>query len=505
MAASSAERSSFPEASLRSASANVASGWHWHWATRRADAGPSGARHLASATRPVDALATGTGATSVLPPGTYGGMLVATILSGIMLGLVFLDISAILPFERAIYHVSATAAGWAVSTTIICHTLMIAAMPRWIRWTGPRGGILWGMAIMAISCVARALAPTFALLLISRGVTGIGTGLVGAASVQVIARYSPAAVKVRDQGLIGAGQQFGIVLTALLAPLGTTAWGLAPFWLGYALVILIGFVVIIWLFPPLARSHPVPVPQPGSQPGSQPDGPPGSPVPVPAQTPFTLAVFTERFTWLLTGANVIGYAIFVGITAWIASFFADRFGVTASETAFLAAGATGMAVVGRLISGRATAWLGMRRLVILAGLGGGVALMATPVAPNLALAVGALLVFTFCVNVSYGTVFGSVASRPAPGGLDWRITLVIVASNCVALTLPPLIGALVHLTGTYVAGFWTTSMVMFAIVLMISRSTQWPETATGPSAGWSGPNRTKIQEVEHGRVSGITR
>ncbi len=412
-----------------------------------------------------------------------------------MLGLVFLDISAILPFERATYQVSATSAGWAVSTTIICHTLMIAAMPRWIRWTGPRGGILWGMAIMAISCVARALAHTFALLLISRGMTGIGTGLVGAASVHVIARYSPATVKVRDQGLIGAGQQFGIVLTALLAPLGTTAWGLAPFWLGYALVMLIGFVVIIWLFPPMARSQPVPA--------LQPDSPPGGPVPT--RTPFTLAVFTERFTWLLTGANVIGYAIFVGITAWIASFFADRFGVTASETAFLAAGATGMAVVGRLISGRATTWLGMRRLVILAGLGGGVALMATPVAPNLALAVGALLVFTFCVNVSYGTVFGSVATRPAPGGLDWRITLVIVASNGVALTLPPLIGALVHLTGTYVAGFWTTSVVMFAIVLMISRSTQWPETATEPSAGWSGPNRTSIQEVEHGRVSGITR
>ncbi len=494
MAASSAERSSFPEETQDTESRSVAPDWHSPDGMPPAAPGHPGDVLAAGADLGRERSASGTIA-SVLPSGAYHGMLVATILSGIMLGLVFLDISAILPFERAIYQVSATSAGWAVSTTIICHTLMIAAMPRWIRWTGPRGGILWGMAIMAISCVARALAPTFALLLISRGMTGIGTGLVGAASVQVIARYSPAAVKVRDQGLIGAGQQFGIVLTALLAPLGTSAWGLAPFWLGYALIMLIGFVVIMWLFPPLARSQSVSAPQRDSSPG----GPVSVPVRVPTRTPFTLAVFTERFTWLLTGANVIGYAIFVGITAWIASFFADRFGVTARETAFLAAGATGMAVVGRLISGRATTWLGMRRLVIFAGLGGGVALLATPVAPNLALAVGALLVFTFCVNVSYGTVFGSVATRPAPGGLDWRITLVIVASNGVALTLPPLIGALVHLTGTYVAGFWTTSVVMFAIVLMISRSTLWPESATEPS------DRTRNQEVEYGRVSGIAR
>ncbi len=392
----------------------------------------------------------------------YTVMLTITIIAGLEMGLLILDISPILPLVRQRFGVGYVEAGWAISAAIICHTLAVALAGFIAGRTGPRPLLLTGLALCLISTIMRALAPTFPVFVASRAVTGLGTGCIVIGGITAITLLSPVKRHVRDQGYFGAAQQLGIMLTLLIAPVGVARFGIPIFWGMFAGELALVLAACVLFYP---RAHPQ----------AQ------SPEPARAQP---LAMARDRYGWLLSLTNMAGYGAFVGVTGWTSSFLITRYHTSPAQTALLASGAALFAFFGRLAASPLLRVMSQRWLM-----GGfttitAISLAATPFAPNQQIAALLLLVFSLSSSVPFGVVFGSIANHPAPAGISRRIMLVAINSNAVALLLPLLIGYTVSLTNEFSLGFWLIAALvgLVAIVLLRSRMLQTPSATAGTPA-----------------------
>lgn len=388
----------------------------------------------------------------------YAWMLTLTVVAGLELGLLLLDISPILPLVRQRYAVDYVAAGWAISVTLICHTLAVTFAGFIAGRTGPRPLLLTGLALGLISSVMRALAPTFLALLASRAVTGMGTGCIVVGGVTAITVLSPPRRRVRDQGYFGAAQQLGIMLTLLTAPVGVRQFGMAGYWEIFAGELAVVLLVFALTYP---RRHPQA--QHTTSSGA-----------------WLVAIARDGYGWLLSLTNMAGYGAFVGVTGWTASFLILRYHTSPAQTAVLSSGAALFAFIGRLAASPLLRvmnehWLmgGFTALTALS-------LGAIPFAPNEQIASLLLLVFALGSSVPFGVVFGSIASRPAPAGVSRRIMMVMLNSNIAALALPLVIGYTVSLTNDFSVGFCLTAALVGLVALVILRSSlgQAPSVVT---------------------------
>lgn len=378
----------------------------------------------------------------------YAWMLTLTVIAGLELGLLLLDISPILPLVRQRFSVGYVAAGWAISVTLICHTVAVTLAGFIAGHTGPRPILLSGLSLVLVSAVMRALAPDFVTLLASRAVTGLGTGCLVVGGVTAITLLSPPNRRVRDQGYFGAAQQLGIMATLLTAPVGVHRFGISGYWeifAGELAVVLLVFVL----------SYPRRYPQTQS---------------VESSRGWLLAMASDRYGWLLSLTNMAGYGAFVGVTGWTASFLILRYHTSPSETALLSSGAALFAFIGRLAASPLLRV--MDKHWIMSGFTAltAVSLAATPFAPNQQIAALLLLVFALGSSVPFGVVFGSIADRPAPAGVARRITMVMLNSNMAALTLPLVIGYTISFTNDYILGFCLTAALVAVVALVVLRS-----------------------------------
>jgi predicted MFS family arabinose efflux permease len=385
-------------------------------------------------------------ATPVLSTRAYAWMLVLTIVGGLEIGLLLLDISPILPLVRQQYHVSYVAAGWAISVTIVAHTLAIALLGFVAGSASPRILLIFGLVFLLVSSVMRATAPNFPALVASRAVTGLGTGCLVIGGITAITLLSPPHVRVRDQGYFGAAQQLGIMLTLLTAPIGVHAFGIRVYWGLIAGQLLLTLLVFTLRYPgSRLRTARAPRARP-------------------------LAVVRDGYGWLLGLANMFGYGVFVGVTAWTSYFLVDRFRTSPSQTALLTAVATLFAFVGRLTASPLLRVIRVRWLISGFIACSAASVAAVPLAPNQQMAALLLLVFAFTSSAPFGAIFGSIADRPAPSGIAARITLVTISSNLVALLLPVLIGYTVSLTHDFAVAFWLTAVLTGLAALIVMRS-----------------------------------
>lgn len=383
---------------------------------------------------------------SALSARAYAWMLVLTIIAALDMGLLLLDISPILPLIRQQYGVSYVAAGWAISVTIISHTVTTALAGFLASRVGPRALLVSGMTFLSISAVMRALASNFSVLIVSRAVTGVGTGCTIIGGLTAITLFSPPNRRVRDQGYFGGAQQLGIMLTSLTTPIGVHTFGIPLYW-GLLATELMLLLVMYVLYYPRFRS------QISSAPRTHP-----------------LTLVRDRYGWLLALANMAGYSVFVGVTAWMASFLVERYHTSPSQTALLTSVALLFAVVGRVAASPLLHVMNVRWLI-----GGfvaltGASLAATPFAPNQQIAALLLLLFALGSSVPFGAIFGTIADRRPPAGVAQRIMLITISSNVAALLLPLLIGYTVALTNNFSVGFWFIATLIGVVAYVVLRS-----------------------------------
>jgi nitrate/nitrite transporter NarK len=383
---------------------------------------------------------------SSFPDHGHRWVMVIAILGGLQIGLLLLDISPVLPVIRHEFGVDHVAAGWAISATIISHTCSLAVAGMVEDRLGPRPLFIAGFSFMLGSVVLRAVAPTFWLLVLSRVITGFGTACIGIGSISAITLYSSAVTRIRDQGIFGGMQQFGIMVVQLTAPVSVVALGRQTYWLVLAAGIAITLILCLVYFP---------------------RGKPGTMF---EATGHMREVVTDRYGWILSIANMAGYGAFVGVTAWSASFLIERYGVTGAQTGWLTAGALAFGVLGRMTCGTIVGWMGTQRLIRSFVSLTALAIFLMPLAPVAGIAALFLLVFAWSSSVPFGAIFGSVPLRPAPGGMGRRIMLITISGNVLGLTLPPLIGYSIHVTGSFTPGFWLAGIFIGAAALVLMRT-----------------------------------
>ncbi|HEU5437704.1 MAG TPA: MFS transporter [Ktedonobacterales bacterium] len=400
----------------------------------------------------------------------YGWMLALTIVAGVEVGLLLLDISPILPLVRQQYAVSYVAAGWAISATIVSHTLTVALAGFIAGRIGPRVIVLAGMMVLAASAVVRALASSFSVLVASRALTGIGTGCVIIGGITAITLLSPPVRRVRDQGYFGAAQQLGVMLTLLVVPVAIPVLGGRAYWGLLAAELTLVLALCLVRYPAWRQpAH--------RQPRSA------------ATRAWPGLLLRDGYGWLLSLANMAGYGVFVGVTAWTASFFVERFHTSPHQTALLTAAATLFACIGRLAASPllrvvSAHWLISGFVTLTAA-----SLLAVPFAPTREAAAALFLGFALGSSVPFGAVFGSVADRLQPAGLSVRIMLITFNSNLVALFLPVVIGFVVSLTGSFSASFWLTGALVGIVAFVL-----------GPSSVGRGQREVGLAAAEAGSV-----
>jgi len=152
-------------------------------------------------------------------------------------------IAPILPQYARSFDVSNAAAAAIVSVFAATRLVFAPVSGRVVERWGEPVGYVAGVLIVAASTIACAFAPSYAWLMVVRGLGGVGSTLFTVSAGSFLARRSPAELRGRVAGLYGGafllGNVCGPLVGGFLSPLGYRA----PFLIyGVALVIAAGVV-----------------------------------------------------------------------------------------------------------------------------------------------------------------------------------------------------------------------------------------------------------------------
>ena len=92
---------------------------------------------------------------------------------------------------------SSTGLLWIVDAYILVFGCLLIPAGALADRVGRKGVLLAGLGIFATGCVASAFAPTLAVLLVARGLTGLGAALVMPATLSLLLQVTPAGRQVR--------------------------------------------------------------------------------------------------------------------------------------------------------------------------------------------------------------------------------------------------------------------------------------------------------------------
>jgi MFS family permease len=209
---------------------------------------------------------------------------------------------------------------------------------------GPKITLLIALAFMALGAVLGAFANSFALLLGSRFVEGLGIGLMGVAAPATISMWFPPDRQGTPMGIWATWVPVGSVLIYNLAPVMAASLGWQSlWWLGAGFAILMMVISGLLILLPPAQGKAVSEPQPA---------------------PKLSEALANRNIWLLALAfGCMNFAT-LALGTYYPTFLKEVRGYSLGEAAFLSS--LGTLVV--LFSAPAAGWLsdriGSRRLVL---------------------------------------------------------------------------------------------------------------------------------------------
>ncbi|HET7677379.1 MAG TPA: MFS transporter [Candidatus Limnocylindrales bacterium] len=327
---------------------------------------------------------------------------------------------------------------------------------------GPRRIVTLGFAVAALSNLLLPLfSPSYPALLAWRFIGGMGGGFAFAAG----AAYTRGVFEGRGrhfaQGLYGASFLLGSGAPLVFMPLLAGADG---DWRRAYLVAGLG-VVLAWLAwwrlaPPCLLGS--------------------------TGTASLAPAFRAPNSWLLALCHMCGFGMAMVLGTWVTTYLADDFALSLGT-----AGALGSLVLVTGIAGRSLGGAILERgvpplrliRIALALAAGGMAVLA--VAPSLLVALAAVLTAGIGVGLPYAAVFnGAAASVPespatAQAVVGWGGTMTAVVA-------PPIVGALLDLTGDFAAGFAVLAAFVLVVLAATSLLRPFAFAPHGPGASTAG-------------------
>ena len=159
-------------------------------------------------------------------------------------------VAPVLPQFATSFGVGATAAGAVMSAFALMRVAWAPVAGPIMSRVGERRTYLMGLAVVALSSAATAFAPSYILLVILRGLGGIGSVMFTVSAMGLIARLAPPSIRAKVSGYYATSFMLGSIMGPVIGSL-TAAWGLrAPFVI-YALALVFAIAVAAWKLRPV--------------------------------------------------------------------------------------------------------------------------------------------------------------------------------------------------------------------------------------------------------------
>ncbi|WP_152978057.1 MFS transporter [Curtobacterium sp. S6] len=159
-------------------------------------------------------------------------------------------VAPVLPQFATSFGVGATAAGAVMSAFALMRVAWAPVAGPIMSRVGERRTYLIGLAVVALSSAATAFAPSYALLVVLRGLGGIGSVMFTVSAMGLIARLAPPTIRAKVSGYYATSFMLGSIMGPVIGSL-TAAWGMrAPFVI-YALALMFAIGVAAWKLRPV--------------------------------------------------------------------------------------------------------------------------------------------------------------------------------------------------------------------------------------------------------------
>lgn len=376
-------------------------------------------------------------------------LIVAAFVIAVGFGLV----APVLPQFAASFDVGAAAAGLVISVFALMRLAWAPVAGPLVTRLGERAVYLWGLGIVAASALATAFAPNYPMLLVLRGLGGVGSVMFTISAMGLIARLSPPAIRGRISGYYATAFLTGNIMGPVIGSATATLGLRAPFAI-YAGALAIAITVAAWKLRPTA---------PTTDTGS---------IPLPMHVNEAWQLPTYRALLVSSFAN--GWANFgarVAIIPLLGVAIAGGLGPSVAGIA-LAVLAGGAAVSQIFLSGLSDR-IG-RRPVMLVGLAAAALLTtATGFAPN------PWILWGVCALTGLATGFFAPAQQAALADVVGTkrsggsvMALLQAMSDFGQILAPVLLGVVVDLWGFGPAFIISAALMLLALLAWVPRSAE---------------------------------
>ncbi|MEU7873916.1 MFS transporter [Dactylosporangium sp. NPDC049140] len=354
-------------------------------------------------------------------------------------------VAVALPDVGRSLHTAPQPLGWVITVYFLAFAVVLLPGGRLVDRFGGRTAALAGLALFAAGALLGALAPGFAVLVVSRAVQGAGAGLASPAALSGAVSGFPPERRGTALGIWGAASGVANIAGPLLGGLLTTGLGWRAAW---------------WALLPLAAAAAVAVARlvPGGPPGSGPEPPAG--------------VLRRPAVLVAVAAAGLSFLVMIGVFFIIEQYLQDAAGYSpllaaaAPMVIAVCIGAVGP-FAGRLIdargerpvmiaafavAGAGLAWYGLTDtplhgpaalpLAVALGLGlgplfAGVSRAGLNAVPQRAHGrVAALISAGRLLGAGLGAALAGVAIRDGAGAAEVRTALVCGAALCLLAGVP---------------------------------------------------------------------
>lgn len=372
-------------------------------------------------------------------------ILVVVFLASIAAPLNQAKVPPLMPVMMDAFQLSLGQAGWLMSVFALTGFFLALPAGIFLEKLGPKILGTIALACLIVGSAVGALSSSAGLLMASRVIEGSGMGLIAVIAPSVIAVWFPAEKRGTPMGIWATWVPVGTLLVYATAPalVATFGWQ-AVWWLGagFALLIMVVYVLLIRMPPPVEKTQLESVEMPNFQ-----------------------KALSNKVIWLLGLEFGCFTLVFMSIGTFFPTFLSEVQGYSLTQAAYIASISSAVVLISAPLAGVVSDRIGSQRL-----------LFSIPF-----LVIAVLLLFPFKVvgwqiyifMIMLGFVAGAIPTatfaaapeimgKPELAGIG--IAIVMMGQNLGMFIGPILFGNLVERLGWVLAGYWLIPVCILGFI-----------------------------------------
>jgi sugar phosphate permease len=363
-----------------------------------------------------------------------------------------------IPFVGAEFHMNPALMGVVMSAFFFGYGAMQIPGGILADRYGPRYAITAGITVWSVFSVLTGMAGSLGQLISIRTLFGLGEGIHPPAAFKALSAWFRPAERSRANGLVMSSNTLGPMIAPVIfgSVMQVFGWRSA-----FIIVSIPGFLTaaaVYWYLRDKPADHPGITEAEMAESVTEDDHRESAPAPF-------RELLRHKALWQLFFIYMTWDVTWWGFQAWLPSYLMNR-GFTVVKTGFVAALPFAAGLIGMLLSAYVSdCWVSRKTVLVTVLLGNAAGMMLTRFAPSATIAVLCLTATGFFLPAIQGP-FWSLPMDMLPGRvMGYSSGFINTGGQIAGMTAPILIGALIHFTHRYDAGF-----VFMSISALLSAS-----------------------------------